>query len=123
MSEQIERFIDPDHARAFDVAVGEHKDALFQISAEVHEHYSDEIVDLEREYAELVERFDSFRTRAESVFERIADHLTDVEVPHFDPPAPRPPDDPAAPMFDAQRDYLTQIAHYHAWQGRGESAS
>ena len=41
----------------------------------------------------------------------------------FDPPAPRPPDDPAAPMFDARRDYLTQIAHYHAWQGRGEVAS
>ena len=35
VSREIERFIDPDQARAFDVAVGEHKDALFQISAEV----------------------------------------------------------------------------------------
>jgi hypothetical protein len=123
VSGQIERYIDPDHARAFFVAVGEHKDALRQISAEVHDHYIGEVDDLEREYSELVERFGSFRTRAESVFERIADQLTDVEVPHFDPPAPRPPDDPAAPMFDARRDYLTQIAHYHAWQGRGEGAS
>ncbi len=123
VSKQIERFLDPDAARAFFVAVGEHKDALRQISAEVHDHYIDEIDDLEREYSELVERFGSFSTRAESVFERIADHLADVEFPHFDPPAPRPRDDPAAPMFDAKRDYLTQIAHYHAWQGRGEGAA
>jgi len=122
VSEQIERFIDPDHARAFYVAVGEHKDALFLISAEVQEQYSDAIAGLQCEYSELVERFGSFRARAESVFERIADHLVDVDVPYFDPPAPRAPDDPAAPMFDAKRDYLTQITHYHAWQGRGEGA-
>ena len=123
VSQQIERFIDPDHAPAFFVAVEEHKDVLHRISAEVHDYYIDEIDDLEREYSELVERFGSFSTRAESVFERIADRLTDVEVPHFDPPAPRAPDDPVAPMFDARRDYLTQIAHYHAWQGRGEGVS
>ena len=123
VSRQIERFIDPDQARVFYVALQDHNEKLRQISAGVHEHYSDEIDDLEREYAELVERFGSFRTRAESVFERIADHLTDVEVPHFDPPAPRPPADPVAPMFDARRDYLTQIEHYHAWQGRGEGRS
>ena len=123
VSREIERFIDPDHARAFFVAVEEHKDVLHRISAEVHDYYIDEIDDLEREYSELVERFGSFSTRAESVFERIADHLTDVDVPHFDPPAPRALDDPAAPMFDAKRDYLTQISHYHAWQGRGEGVS
>jgi hypothetical protein len=122
VSEQIERFIDPDAARAFFVAVGEHKDVLRQISAEVHDHYIDEIDDLEREYSDLVARFGSFSTRAEQVFERIADHLADVEFPDFDPPAPRAPDDPAAPMFDARRDYLTQIANYHKWQGRGEGA-
>jgi hypothetical protein len=123
VSEQIERFIDPDHARAFWVAVQEHKEDLFQISAEVHQQYSDEIAALQSEYSDLVARFGSFSTRAESVFERIADHLADVEFPHFDPPRPRPRDDPAAPMFDAKRDYLTQIAHYHAWQGRGEGAA
>jgi len=118
VSEQIERFIDPDAARAFFVAVGEHKDVLRQISAEVQDHYSDEIAALQSEYSDLLARFGSFSTRAESVFERIADHLADVEVPQFDPPAPRPRDDPGAPMFDAKRDYLTQIAHYHTWQGR-----
>ena len=120
VSAEIERYIDPDQARAYWVALQEHKEDLRRISAEVHEQYYVEIDELESQYSDLVEQFGDFRNRAESVFERIADRLTDVEVPHFDPPAPRTPDDLVAPMFDARRDYLTQIAHYHAWQGRGE---
>jgi hypothetical protein len=120
ISAEIERYIDPDHARAYWVALGEHKDALRRISAEVQEQYCNEIDSLECEHSELMVRFGNFHDRAESVFERIEEHLTLVNVPHFDPPAPRGMDDPAAPMFDARRDYLTQIAHYHEWQGRGE---
>ena len=121
VSRQIERFIDPDAARDFNVATQNFKEQLRQISVEVQEQYYDEIDDLEREYSDLVERFSGFRERADFVFERIADHLTEVEIPLFDPPSLRPPDDPAAPMFDARRDYLTQIAHYHAWQGRSNN--
>ena len=123
VSAEIERYIDPDQARAYWVALQEHKEDLRRMSAEVHEQYYVEIDELESQYSDLVKQFGDFRNRAESVFERIADRLTDVDVPEFDPPAPRAPDDPVATMFDAGRDYLTQIAHYHAWQGRGEGVS
>lgn len=121
VSAEIERYIDPDYARAYWVALQEHKQVLSEISERVHERYQDQIDDLEDQYNQLVRWFGEFRTKAEEVFEQIADDLNAVEVPTFDPPVPRKPNEPPAPLFDASRDYLTQIDHYHSWQGRGET--
>lgn len=45
--------------------------------------------------AALVERVSDWQARAESVFGRISDNLTDIKIPDFESPSPRPPDPPS----------------------------
>lgn len=122
VAEGLERHLDPDHARRFNAAVQEHRQELADISAAVHQHHADDVDGLRAEYDRLVSEFGAWRDRAETVFGRIADHLAHVEAPEFDPPpmTPRPP--APAPMFDARRPYLDQLAAYHQWQGRAGNA-
>lgn len=40
--------------------------------------------------------------------------LQETDLPH-----PREASPPASPLFDSKRDYLDQIDHYRAWQGKG----
>ena len=116
---EIERFIDPDHKRAYDQAVSEHRVRLTRIAENVHDAHAADIDDLRSEYADLVAQLSDWHSRAETVFERISDDLYDTEIPLFEPPSSRPPDPPAEPLFASSRPYLDQIAAYREWQGKG----
>jgi len=115
---EIERFIDPDHRRAYDQAVAEHRARLSWITQEVQDMHADEVDGLRGDYADLVEKLEAWRSRSETVFELISDDLADTEIPDFEPPSPRPPDPPPDPLFSSSRPYLEQIAAYRAWQGK-----
>jgi len=117
---EIERFIDPDHRRKYDMAVSEHRARLSRITQEVHDAHADEVDGLRGEYADLVELMSYWHDRARSVFEDISDELADAEIPDFEPPSPRPPNPPPDPLFASSRPYLDQIAAYRVWQGRGD---
>lgn len=59
----------------------------------------------------------------EKLWPQIAEALEEV-APAFDPedmPTPKPATPPDAPLFDSKRDYLDQIDHYRAWQGKGDT--
>ena len=116
---EIERFIDPDHRRAYDLAVSEHRARLTRIAENVHDVHADEIDDLRDGYADLVAQFSDWHSRARTVFDQITDELEDTEIPDFDPPSPRPPDPPPEPLFSSSRNYFDQIAAYRLWQGKG----
>lgn len=119
VTKEVERFIDPDHKRAYDMAVSEHRARLTRIAENVHDVHADEVDDLRGDYADLVEKLEAWHSRAESVFERISDDLADAEIPTFEPPLPRPPDPPPEPLFSSSRNYLDQMAAYRVWQGKG----
>jgi hypothetical protein len=118
----IERHLDPDHPRRFHAALQEHRQALADISAEVQEHHADDVDALRAEYDDMVQAYDDWRSRAETVFEGIAYDLQNVAMsaPRFEPPpmAPRPP--APDPLFKSDRSYLDQIAAYRRWQGKGD---
>ncbi|MCH8490802.1 MAG: hypothetical protein LAT81_12845 [Oceanicaulis sp.] len=118
VTEAIERHIDPDHRRAFHMAVYEYQADLKRISSEVHAHYASQIAKLESKYFDLVERVENWREEASEVFNEIEERLCGVVVPYFDPPTPRECDEPPEPLFSSRRDYLTQIDAYRKWQGR-----
>lgn len=119
VSEGVERHIDPDHKRQFDLAVQEHRQKLAGISYEVQEAHDEDVDALRAEYDQMVNAFARWRSRADRVFERIADDLREVDVPEFEPPEPLPRPPAPEPMFDAGRSYLEQLEAYHRWQGRG----
>ena len=115
---EVERFIDPDDARRFDMAVAEYRTELRRITEAVHATHADDVDGLRDEYDEMVTFFSDWQCRAEKVFDGIADHLADVEISGFEPPEPRQPDPPPEPLFASSRNYFDQIAAYHRWQGR-----
>lgn len=87
-----------------------------------------DISDIQDRYTAL---FQQFRNDVEVLEEEtrllwpaIAADL-EANAPQFDPasvPSPRAATPPAAPLFDSKREYLEQIDHYRAWQGRGGAA-
>jgi hypothetical protein len=115
---EIERYIDPDAKRDFDYAADEYREYLEQRSEEVEKSFADEIDLLRAEYVAITQRLDAWRERAAPVFERFSDALHDYhyEIDPFEPPAVKEPDDPLNPLFDSERDYLTQIDAYRDWQ-------
>ena len=115
---EIERFIAPDHRRAYDQAVSEHRARLNHITQQVHDFHVDEVDGLRGEYADLVAQLSDWQSRAETVFEGISERLEGIELPDFESPSARPPDPPPEPLFSSSRNYLDQIAAYREWQGK-----
>jgi hypothetical protein len=119
---EIERYIDPDGKRAFDVAAWEYDARLRRLSETVHAQHQAEIDELRDRYQGIIDRFADFQSRAKGLFGLMHAELLDCrsKIEPFQPPAPREPDDPPNPLFDSSRDYLSQIDRYRAWQEGAE---
>lgn len=120
---EVSRYLDPTLASRISDARYSYKREVQKAEEQIHEQF--DISDIERRFGSLIDRFkedvEALEAETEELWPQIAAALNEVK-PSFDPadmPEPRPATPPDAPLFDSRRDYVDQIDHYRAWQGRG----
>ncbi len=113
----INRYWDPDYARAWHKAADEYRH-LLQRRNDLLWDVFEELPELRRRHAALVEQWAMFEGGARVVFNAMSEWLADNPPDGFEAPAHReavePPDD--AVLFDSGRDYLTQADAYRAFK-------
>jgi len=121
---EVSRYLDPTLTNRTWAAAYGFKRQVQQAEKQVHERF--DISDIERRFGALIDDFkenvEALEAETEELWPKIAAELEAVK-PEFNPsemPEPRPATPPEAPLFDSQRDYIDQIDHYRAWQGRSE---
>lgn len=122
VEEAVGRYLDP----TLDARVAEANYGYRRLANEAEESvYSrHDFEDIKARYQTLVEDFrvevQALEAQTEILWPKIAADLEDA-APYFaeNMPTPRTSIPPAAPLFDSRRDYLDQIDHYRAWQGKG----
>lgn len=129
---EVQRYIDPTLSGRCSAATWTIWRQLRGFSKEVlgdREKAVEEVTQRSREIRQMLQsaiertraEMDQLQSEASALWEDIAEDL-DGETVEIDSdliPKPRPANPPEAPLFDSKRDYLDQIDHYRAAQGRG----
>lgn len=117
--QELRRWIDPTlEARARE-ARNEILSRLSNIEDQIHAHYAADVDALRFDHADIQERLRAWEERAGAVWQAMTERLETADIDmDLTPPEPKPADEHEAPLFDSRRDYLSQLDHYHAWQGR-----
>jgi hypothetical protein len=116
---EVCRYIDPTLPGRVRQAEADIEGRLREIYTGVLENY--DITDLEERLEEIRDNLYELDEDARDRWQRISRQL-ELKAPSLDRdeiPRARPADPVAEPLFDSRRDYLTQLDHYRAWQGRG----
>ena len=120
----ILRHLDPDLQDREHEAEREIDKYISEAEADVHHRYQAQVAAVQADYQELRQKLMELRNSASGLWQQIADDL-EKAAPYVDVndvPEARNEDDQLAPLFDAGRDYLTQIDSYRRWQGRAGDA-
>lgn len=120
---ELFRYIDPTLTGRVREAEWAFNKKVTAVREEVLARY--DISDFKTRYADIVKQFreevEALNDETRELWPVIAKDLSD-SAPRFeegDMPKPRPASPPDAPLFDSRRDYVNQIDHYRAWQGKG----
>lgn len=115
---EVCRYIDPTLPRRVYAAQREIEQRLSAIESEIRERY--DVAALEERYRDLCDELSELEDDAGDIWHRMAEDLAEAAplVDSDDLPLPRPADEDPDPLFDSKRDPLTQLDHYHTWQGR-----
>jgi len=90
----------------------------------VYDEYRDEIEELEAEYAlieaEFNQRIRGLNRTIKNVWRGISESLEEckADIGSFTVPSPKDATEKMGALYDSQRDYLTQMAHYKAFQSK-----
>lgn len=124
---EVERYLDPMHSARVGAAKWEIERELRRIRDEVIQRY--DVASLQARYDNAFRSFKAevlkVEEATEAMWPEIADEIAaeiKAQMPQLeetDLPRPREASPPASPLFDSKRDYLDQIDHYRAWQGKG----
>lgn len=116
---EVCRYIDPTLPARVRQAESSIEARIREVYSCVLENY--DITDLEERLEEIRDDLHDLDEDARERWQQITEQL-ELEAPHVNRneiPRARPARAVAEPLFDARRDYLTQLDHYRAWQGRG----
>jgi hypothetical protein len=120
----IERYYDTDLDRRVRAAERELRTEMETIEQDVYDRYAEDIAGLEAEYEtiqrDFEQRMGAYGAHLTSIWRAIRADL-DAEQPDLaDYPIPDADaaDEDDAPLYDSQRDYLTQLTFYKDFQGR-----
>ncbi len=98
---------------------------LEEVQTGVYDEYAEEIATLEAQYEQIAnefkERIGVLNRRIQNVWHGISESLTDnmPGINNFATPEPKSATEKPGALYDSQRDYLTQMACYKEFQGKG----
>ncbi|MER8653452.1 hypothetical protein [Mesorhizobium sp. M0847] len=123
---EVERYLDPTLPARVREAKWSIERNVRNFRAEVLSNY--DIASIESRYNAAFDGFKAevleIEAETETLWPEIAEEIEE-QLPEIEPedlPKPRASTPPATPLFDSRRDYVDQIDHYRAWQGKGGDA-
>jgi hypothetical protein len=117
---EVERYIDPTLRDRIHAAISEIHLKIRSIENDVGDHHADEIDRLTDRYDDLLAKVTEIENDAAELWTEMERDLeaNSPEVDETMVPLSRDPDPVEEPLYDSGRDYLEQLDHCRAWQGR-----
>lgn len=133
VEQEVCRYIDPTLSSRCRSTYWDVERWLRDHSEEIREPFEEDISGINQRYVDIRKMLQDaideakddmadLRDDAIKLWDQVAKKLEESGIPEISEesiPFARAATPPAAPLFDSRRDYLDQIDHYRAWQGKG----
>jgi hypothetical protein len=121
VTESVLQYRDETLARRTSMFYREECERAEQIDEAVYAEREEDIDRAKDEWQAIQTEIDQWKENNQPLWTDIANELADRMPADFELPEPIDKPDDTDPLFDSTRDYMTQIRHYRAFQGRDQN--
>lgn len=118
VSKAIEHYRDESLVERVHKTVAGIRSELMLQQAEVYRVYANEIAEAESEWQAIKNGIENWRLKNERLWQVISEDLSEQIINDIELPESEEADELPGALFDSDRDYMEQLGHYKAFQGK-----